>query len=1291
MTPRQSPIRRLAPFVLPSMLAVGTLGWVLFQGESDQVHSPQDQVAKSSKPTAARVESKARDHRDSRLDRLPLASEFISNRVDPANPQIAGYLESFRKSDKKVSEASVRELVNLKVGKPFKLTAAGIEFSGTLDSKVVKESVTLMGLMLDEDLGQIQISLREDGKVLANVFFNGESHAFSVRGLPENGFWTMTESSVDRLLCAPLGSTFPIARDQMAMPLLKAPGAGDKKNRAPSKALPLLSSNPSSKFVIYCDFDGETVTDPFWNNGRTINATPIERWDDEEFITRIWKRVSEDFAGFDINVTTDISIFEATAEERRMQCVITDVNDAAPGAGGVAILGSFGSGSVCWCFNPTEDSIADTISHEVGHTLGLLHDNQNDPVTGQYNEYYGGHGTGNTSWAPIMGAYFADFANGVEPYDEALTQFSIGEYPGAANDEDDLEIITSDNGFGYRTDDKGNTLKKATALVVDKGDINDAGIIERNDDVDWFVVGTSGGSAVFNVRAIDVNSPETDARQRGANLAVSLELYDSEGELIATSNPADSIDASLSEVLEEGEYYLKVDGVGKGDLTTGFSDYASVGQYTITGTIPQNGVLSVEPPTALIEKSGQDFEFAVSADSEWSWSVDQTWVETNEAVNQDGNQVFNYSVGENTTREDRTATITFKSRFLTATHTITQVGKDDHGDTIDDATLVAIGSSTPGVFEGGGDYDVFRIDVRGFGELNVRSKGTTNTFGELLDAYGKRIASNNNARNPNFSITRPVEAGIYYVRMSHAIEGGTGGYQMVCSFESSPTVIIDPSKRQVSAAGGAFDFRVRANTSWEWSCDKAWVKSIELPKQNGGQPFAYEVLPNTSEQEREAVITIRSENGSVTHRITQRPAGADDHGDTRSKATRLAVNGGVSGEIDSEGDVDMFRLEFATSGNVTVGTTGSMDSFGELLDSKGVVVDSNDNRNGDNFEISRGVEAGTYFVRVRHFDKQGIGSYRLASSFTPSTLVDVNYSASEGGSVRGDRKQKVPLGGAARRVSAVPATGFSFIGWSDGVKSPARTDRNLLSHVNVIAQFVRTMTVRTGGGKELADNQTPPLDFGVVETGSSVKRTFVVRNNGAIALKNLRINKSGSHPEAWTTSIPSRTTLNPGQSASFEVTLKSTSAGFKSANFAIAASGASGSFRLRVMGVVGGSSNATRTKLAGSVSEGASQALQSGSVGKSAGLALGGVSSSWIAVSPDGFFRYRFHRASGSAKGESFWVSTDGVLWEEALILDVWKVSRDSGIDEFEAIIAPPVEPKPLIIVSETPPDRKNP
>ena len=64
-----------------------------------------------------------------------------------------------------------------------------------------------------------------------------------------------------------------------------------------------------------------------------------------------------------------------------------------------------------------EKYVAEAISHEAGHNMGLAHDGT--ASTG----YYPGHGSGATGWAPIMGV----------GYYQPLVQWSKGEYAGANN------------------------------------------------------------------------------------------------------------------------------------------------------------------------------------------------------------------------------------------------------------------------------------------------------------------------------------------------------------------------------------------------------------------------------------------------------------------------------------------------------------------------------------------------------------------------------------------------------------------------------------------------------------------------------------------------------------------------------------------------------------------------------------------------------------------------------------------------------------------------------------------
>jgi hypothetical protein len=143
-------------------------------------------------------------------------------------------------------------------------------------------------------------------------------------------------------------------------------------------------------------------------------------------------------------------------------------------------------------------------------------------------------------------------------------------------------------GVGYRADDYGNTTSAAAALSIDaSGNVNNAGIIERTGDVDMFSFSTTGGTLnlTFNPNAY------------APNLDVIATLYNSAGTAITSANPT-ALNAALNTSLTAGNYYVSVTGTGSGTPnTTGYSNYGSLGYYTVTGSITGGG--SNPNPTSI--------------------------------------------------------------------------------------------------------------------------------------------------------------------------------------------------------------------------------------------------------------------------------------------------------------------------------------------------------------------------------------------------------------------------------------------------------------------------------------------------------------------------------------------------------------------------------------------------------------------------------------------------------------------------------------------------------------------
>lgn len=65
-----------------------------------------------------------------------------------------------------------------------------------------------------------------------------------------------------------------------------------------------------------------------------------------------------------------------------------------------------------------------------------------------------------------------------------------------------------------------------------------------------------------------------------------VKIIDAAGTVVAKAKPAATLAATVNFNLPSaGTYYVSVDGVGVGNpLNTGYTDYGSLGQYTISGT-----------------------------------------------------------------------------------------------------------------------------------------------------------------------------------------------------------------------------------------------------------------------------------------------------------------------------------------------------------------------------------------------------------------------------------------------------------------------------------------------------------------------------------------------------------------------------------------------------------------------------------------------------------------------------------------------------------------------------------
>ena len=344
-------------------------------------------------------------------------------------------------------------------------------------------------------------------------------------------------------------------------------GDGGPAGTNPLSSLPQLHSNAGATAKLFLDFNGNfEATWGSWSNA----TTPVYDQDgdattfsDGELasIYEIWARVAEDYAPFNIDVTTVDPGSRANQVVAHIAIGGNWSDWYGNSAGGVAYVGGFynSAPNVGYVFeaalgNGYAKYVAEAASHEAGHLFGLQHQAlwSGSTLVQSYNQ-------GNADWAPIMGTGY---------YSVRTTFYNGNTSAGPTVFQDDLAFLSNaSNAFGYRADDFGSTLAAASALPSSGTSVNFSGLIGRSNDVDVWSFTTTGGSLTMQLAGATY----------GGNLDAVLELWDSTGGVLLTSSPSNLLGASFSTTIGAGTFYLVARSLG---------DYGDMGQYTLTGSLP---------------------------------------------------------------------------------------------------------------------------------------------------------------------------------------------------------------------------------------------------------------------------------------------------------------------------------------------------------------------------------------------------------------------------------------------------------------------------------------------------------------------------------------------------------------------------------------------------------------------------------------------------------------------------------------------------------------------------------
>jgi len=360
----------------------------------------------------------------------------------------------------------------------------------------------------------------------------------------------------------------------------------------PISQVPAYSSLPGAADTLYLDFNGHFEST--WGSYSNV-TTPAYSTDsdyttfsdaEQANIQSIWSQVAEDYAPFNINVTTVEPASFANGVAMRVAIGGSSSDWLGSSAGGVGYVNSYTNSIVNTVYvfpaqlaNGTAKYVGEASSHEAGHSFGLNHQSQYDSTGALVNDYYAGA----NGKAPIMG----------NSYSATRGLWWNGTSTSATTIQDDMSIISrSTNTFGYRPDDYGNTASTAAALAVSGTQVNAAGVITQTTDVDEFSFNSDVGTITLNV-GVPTNN----------NLDAVIELQSATGTVLASAAPTTSFGASLTfNITAAGSYRLAVKSQGS---------YGDVGQYTVSGTIVPLVINSVAAPSNLTAaKSGTSVNLA---------------------------------------------------------------------------------------------------------------------------------------------------------------------------------------------------------------------------------------------------------------------------------------------------------------------------------------------------------------------------------------------------------------------------------------------------------------------------------------------------------------------------------------------------------------------------------------------------------------------------------------------------------------------------------------------------------
>ncbi|MFA5000983.1 MAG: GLUG motif-containing protein [Candidatus Paceibacterota bacterium] len=106
------------------------------------------------------------------------------------------------------------------------------------------------------------------------------------------------------------------------------------------------------------------------------------------------------------------------------------------------------------------------------------------------------------------------------------------------------------------------------------------------------------------------------------------------------------------------------------------------------------------------------------------------------------------------------------------------------------------------------------------------------------------------------------------------------------------------------------------------------------------------------------------------------------------------------------------------------------------------------------------------------------------------TSYTLTYTAGDNGSITGDSPQTVLRSADGSAVTAVPATGYQFVSWSDDSTANPRTDTSITANVSVTATFEAIPSSHSSGGSSVSSQVSNLLAMGNTQAAQALMTQY---------------------------------------------------------------------------------------------------------------------------------------------------------------------------------------------------------